>query len=730
MSSAEETGQTGRHRWLGTGLRLLVTFLFLLLILALSRCGLPSPVAVSTPTQAAATAKLRIEVSPPGANIFVNGLGSGTTPAALTLPPGQHTVRVQKDGYEPLVQTVNLAADSNALVSGELVPLAVSPRAAATPMSFEAPETEQSLPDLVVQHSQIELESGGACDYASTQLGVRVWIQNAGPVDAGPFVVEVNGVQQAVPEGLPAGETISLWFEGYVHEGENVIRIDATSQIEEGDEGDNVQVQRLPMPTLPPTCTPPPTVPPTAPATSPPATPTSLPPTATPAPTPPSPAAVTMQEGEITIPTYPYANFATPAWNETFNLPYPVLDWGAYDASGPRPANVTYRTFVVENEYLQLTFLPEVGGRLYQVVYKPTGHTVTYRNPVLKPTHWGPVEQGWWLAAGGFEWALPVEEHGYQWGVPWTLSANHDGNSVTVTLRDSRAEDRVRAEIDVRLEAGAPFFTIRPRLENPTGAPLEVKYWTNAMLAPGGRNAPSADLHFVLPDAVTAVTVHSRGDDSLPDYNEEMSWPVYGGVDYSRLGNWNRWLGFFEDPALDQFIAVYDTGYDEGVVRVFSADEAPGAKAFAFGWKDPISPGNWTDDGSSYVEIHGGPAATFDDAVTIPGGGHLQWTETWYPVAGLGGLRYANSEAALNLTAGGGRAQVAAVVTHPWSGDLVLLLDGQEIWRQSASLSPGQPFREAVALGNGIPETGNLTLRLEAQDDAVLAEYGTDMNLK
>jgi hypothetical protein len=323
-----------------------------------------------------------------------------------------------------------------------------------------------------------------------------------------------------------------------------------------------------------------------------------------------------------------------------------------------------------------------------------------------------------------------VEEHGYQWAVPWKLSVSQDAEGATILVRDTEANDRVRAEIAVRLEAGAGYFTIRPRLENPTGAPLAIKYWTNAMLAPGGRNAPSAGMRFILPQAVTAVTVHSRGDDFLPGYNERLPWPVFNGVDLSRLGNWNRWLGFFEDPAVGEFMAAYDEGYDEGVVRVFPADVAQGAKGFAFGWNDAIPAGNWTDDGSGYVEIHGGPAPTFDHSVTIPASGQLQWTETWYPVAGLGGLRYANSTAALNLTAGAGQAQVAVAVTRSWSGDVVLYLDGQQFWREGVSLVPGQPLRRAVPLDDSAPQRGRLTLRLEAPGGVVAAEYSADLDLK
>jgi len=650
---------------------------------------------------------------------------SGTTTATLTLPPGQHTIRVEQEGFEPLVEMVNLAPDDEYAIRGELVPQAGSSVPTVTLAATGEPGSGEPLPDLAITHAQIELETGGSCDYTSTALGIRVWLENLGSADAGPFVVEGNGIQQMIAEGLAAGQTTTVWFEGYVN-GENIVLVDAADEIKEVREDNNSLSQRLPVPTLPPTCTPPSQAAATELPTSEPATAI---PTTTQAP-PTKPAEVTMREGQVTIPTYPYARFTSEAWSESFGMAYDVLDRGAYDASNPTPAELSYRTFIVENEYIRLTFLPEVGGRLYKVLYKPTGHLVTYHNPVLKPSPWGPPEQGWWLAAGGFEWCLPVEEHGYEWGVPWKLTANSDGQSVTVLLRDSSAGDRIQAEIAVRLEAGVAAFTIRPRLENPTGAPLEVKYWTNAMLAPGGQNQPSADLRFVLPSPVNGVTVHSRGDESLPNYNQRMAWPIYNGTDYSRLGNWNRWLGFFENPAAVGFVAVYDEGYDEGMIRVSAADAVPGSKVFAFGWQDPIPWTNWTDDGSSYVELHSGPAPTFDDSVTIPAGSSLQWTETWYPVAGLGGLRCADETAALNLSAGDGQARAAVAVPRTWSGDLVLSLDGQEFWRQGASLQPGQPSLSMVDLAADAPDRGRLTLHLEGADGAILSECSAELALK
>jgi hypothetical protein len=69
-------------------------------------------------------------------------------------------------------------------------------------------------------------------------------------------------------------------------------------------------------------------------------------------------------------------------------------------------------------------------------------------------------------------------------------------------------------------------------------------------------------------------------------------------------------------------------------------------------------------------------------------------------------------------------------VTRPWSGEVVLLLDGSVIWQEAASLSPGQPLQAAVPLADGAPQRGRLVLRLVSADGSVAAEYGAKLDLK
>ncbi|HSJ53799.1 MAG TPA: DUF5107 domain-containing protein [Anaerolineae bacterium] len=407
----------------------------------------------------------------------------------------------------------------------------------------------------------------------------------------------------------------------------------------------------------------------------------------------------------LTIPTYPYAAFLETHHSDTYNIDYPWLDRPAYEASNPQPIPRSYTAVVLENQWLRLTFLPELGGRLYGITDKATGEELLYQNPVIKPTTWGPDEPGeeqrWWLAAGGVEWCLPVDEHGYEWAMPWGYETEVRSEGARITLWDSKATDRIRAEITVFLPANKAAFELRPWLVNPTGSPVTFKFWHNAMLAPGAPNTVGPDLRFVLP--IDEVTVHSSGNFGE---HEVLSWPEHSGVDYSRLGNWDGWLGFFARPgAAEDWAGVYDGATRRGLARVFPRGAAPGVKGFGFGWRSPISWTEWTNDGSTYVELHGGAAPTFWDTITLEPLQTLAWTETWLPVRDLPALSWANDKVAVGLEAGDGvlHLGILSPQAHTATVQLWRRSDCTLLWQEDAvSLSPGAAaWRDVGGLGVG-----------------------------
>lgn len=452
--------------------------------------------------------------------------------------------------------------------------------------------------------------------------------------------------------------------------------------------------------------------------------PTAIAPSPTPAPTargagatsiatPESRGATTYRVTEIQLPTYPYAQQLKSTTDpERVDYPVQTLDRSAYDAGNPQPQMQKYRLLVLENRYLRLGILPDLGGRIYECIFKPTGANEFYANPVVKPTNWGPpappypAGANWWLGTGGLEWGFPVEEHGYEFGTVWGFDhATLPDGGVMITVFTKTGPEKPYVNVDIILPPDTAYFVIQPRIVNPLGGTFKFKFWSNAMLAPGKANSVSPDLRLIFP--AEQVRVHSTGDAALPQAGQTAAWPMLGGRDLSRLGNWSSYLGAFAAPAMANFAGVYDPGADEGIVRVFPRDVTQGVKVFAPMGLDPKL---WTDDGSTYVELHGGLTPTFADWYTLDPTSEVTWSETWYPVAKIGGLTFANDRAALALTPAAGGVRLGLFPTTAITGQLTVTLPGANPVTFDVQLAPDKPFRQdfpatagpiAVALVSG-----------------------------
>jgi len=425
----------------------------------------------------------------------------------------------------------------------------------------------------------------------------------------------------------------------------------------------------------------------------------------------PTPApAVRIWETTISILTYQYQGAFLPAPT----IPYPRLDLARV---GP-PTPKAYRAVMVENRYLQLTFLPDLGGRLYRCVFKPTGQDVFYRNPVVKPTHWGPDELGWWIAAGGMEWCFPVWEHGYTTALPWRCHTKREKDGgVTFIAEDDEQTTGLHVSVAVTLRPNRADLEIRPTVHNPTGQAQTYKLWLNALLSLSADRQAAPATRFALP--VSQAIVHSTGDETLPRPGEHMSWPLHNGRDFSRYADWTSYLGLFAAPPAPPWAGAYQPASDLGLVRV---GDMPGVKLFAFG--PDQDPATYTDGDSWYFELWSGAAPDFDQALTIAPGAMHTWTERWYPVAGIGGLDGATDRAALRLEAGSQPGTLLVGVAAParQPGTVVVLVEGAEVFRQTASVTPDRPFFAPVAVPASVPAAGLVTLRFLDDKGPVIAQ--------
>lgn len=312
----------------------------------------------------------------------------------------------------------------------------------------------------------------------------------------------------------------------------------------------------------------------------------------------------TIHYDTLSIPTYGYES----ALDQTGLRP--MLD--ANKVSPPSPKS--YEVVILENDALRLVFLPKLGGRLYQVIEKTTGRGLLYNNPVIKPTRWGPEDMNWWLAAGGMEWAFPVEEHGYAWGMPWmyTVSNASDGSGV-ITLSYLDAPSDVAAQVTVTLPPTGREFSVAPIISNHGSKATQSQMWISAAF-------PAGPGQFVDLPAQT-VSVHSVGYDEGVEVGQALTWQK----ELGEWGRWQTWFSAFAAPTTTGVIEIHGAGDSPVLRREFDKMKAPGVKYFTWGASGDMA----EFGGSPYFEVWGGLAQDFTSPVTLNPGEIRGWEEKW-----------------------------------------------------------------------------------------------------
>jgi tetratricopeptide (TPR) repeat protein len=271
---------------------------------------------------------------------------------------------------------------------------------------------------------------------------------------------------------------------------------------------------------------------------------------------------------------------------------------------------------VLENEWLRATFLPEIGGRLWSLVHKPTGRDLLFANPVFQPGNL--AVRGAWVT-GGVEWNACVYGHAPHTCSPLFAAAVDDPQYGTV-LR-LYEWDRTRCvpfQLDFMLPAGSPMLLARIRLTNPHDATIPMYWWSNVAVAA----APDVR---VLAPARTAYTYDYWGPVKMVSVPEDgdldLTYPTtipYGADYFFRIPDGSR-----------PWIAALD-GQGRGIIQT-STRRQIGRKLFAWGsqaggerWQDFLS-----TPGKRFFEIQAGLARTQLECLPMPAGVQWEWMEAY-----------------------------------------------------------------------------------------------------
>lgn len=338
-------------------------------------------------------------------------------------------------------------------------------------------------------------------------------------------------------------------------------------------------------------------------------------------------------EDAITLPTYPWYDDVNPVF-ESFedSIYYPYT---RQDHIGKLSEPRTYRALCLENEYLRVTCIPELGGRIHSVVVKATGTEMFHRNDVIKPALI--AMRGAWIG-GGIEWNSGPHGHTVTILSPVdTVIRENRDRSVTLVVSNTEKMFRTCWTVELTLHPGKAYLDEAIRMYNPTDGIHPYYFWN----CTGFPNMEGT--RFIYP--MTLGTDHNG--------TTFFRWPVNEGRDLSWLKNYDTMSSIFGYRCDFDFFGAYDVNRDQGIVSYANHHELPGKKAWTWGKDDfgVVSQMALSDAGpagSQYIEVQSGPLLTQSDYGMLRPGREIRWQEYWYPVHGLGdGFEYATRHAAL-----------------------------------------------------------------------------------
>jgi tetratricopeptide (TPR) repeat protein len=408
------------------------------------------------------------------------------------------------------------------------------------------------------------------------------------------------------------------------------------------------------------------------------------------------------------------------------------------DRIATEPVVHAWQAVHIENEFLRLMILPQIGGRIHVGFDKINGYDFFYRQNVIKPALVGLA--GPWISGGvEFNWPqhhrpatfMPVETE---------IERGSDG-SVTVWCSDHDPMSRMKGMHGVCLHPGKAYVELKVRLYNRTPFVQSFLWWANVAVKVHEKYQSffPPDVRFVADHARRAVTGFPLSD--RPYYGVDYPQRARVGVpadelpaqfvpDGSYAANDLSWYANIPVPTSymivgteQDFFGGYDHAARAGVVHVADHRIAPGKKQwtwgnhdFGYAWDRCL-----TDSDGPYIELMAG---VFTD--NQPDFSFLAPWETrtfsqyWYPIREIGPAQAANHHAALSLGAAEGRVHVGVCVTQDVPGArIVLSRDGAVLREWIEDLSVAKPFGAEVELGD-TAQAAKLSLRIEANGLEIL----------
>ncbi len=382
----------------------------------------------------------------------------------------------------------------------------------------------------------------------------------------------------------------------------------------------------------------------------------------------------------------------------------------------------SYEVIYLENEYIKVMIMPEMGGKIYRALDKTNNYDFVYYNQVVKPALVGLV--GPWVS-GGIEFNWPQHHRPSTYApVEYTLVENEDG-SKTCWVSEIDRMYGTKGKAGFTLYKDKAYIEIKGQLYNRTETPQTFLWWANPAVAVNDYTKS------IFPPDVHAVFDHGKRDVSkFPIATGEYYKMDYSaGVDISRYKNIPVPTSYMAYHSDYNFVGGYDFGVGAGILHFASHHISPGKKQWTWGNGDfgQAWDRNLTDEDGPYIELMTGIYTDNQPDFTwlAPKEGKT-FTQYFMPYKAVGEVKNATLEALINLEIEEDKAKIALYVPSPVTDiQLVLLEKGKTIFNETIkSLTPVESYEKSIELTTAAPEHDYMLLVLDSKGREIISYQG------
>jgi tetratricopeptide (TPR) repeat protein len=378
----------------------------------------------------------------------------------------------------------------------------------------------------------------------------------------------------------------------------------------------------------------------------------------------------------------------------------------------------------IENSWLRLMVLPQIGGRIHIGLDKTNSYDFFYRQNVIKPALVGLA--GPWIS-GGVEFNWP-QHHRPATFMPVEIEIErHPGGAVTIWCSDHDPMQRMKGMHGVCLHPDKAIVELKVRLYNRTPYQQTFLWWANAATRVHEKYQSffPPDVRYVADHAKRAITAFPHSDrpyygvdypararNGVPEEEQPSQFRPDGSYspdDLSWYANIPVPTSYMITATKDDFFGGYDHHAQTGVLHLADHHIAPGKKQwtwgnhdFGYAWDRSL-----TDDDGPYIELMAGVYTDNQpDFSFLAPGETKSFSQFWYPLQRIGPPQAANLKCALNLTVNEGRVRIGVQSTQGLHNVTVTLTTGDSVAaRWTRDIPVGKPLILDHTLEEEVPES-------------------------